>query len=105
MILPNNSNNHPKRRAVSIRANLRTPGLRLAPVSNQTFAFLRRELKRQPEIRPDVVARARTLAADPSYPSWDVLKNVAAQILQSRDRSEETQQDNPYDRIRNSRGL
>ena len=44
---------------------------------------------RQPEIRPEVVERARALAADPNYPPRDVLKNVSAQILNSADLSED----------------
>jgi predicted metal-dependent RNase len=51
--------------------------------------FLRAELKRQPEIRPDVVARARTLLRDPDYPRIEILRNVASQILESPDLSED----------------
>jgi hypothetical protein len=58
-------------------------------ISTDSVAFLRGALQRQPEIRPDVVARARTLAADPSYPSQEVLKKVAEQILRSPDLTED----------------
>ena len=51
--------------------------------------FLRSELIRQPEIRPDVVARARALAADPNYPPMETLRAVALQILRAPDLSED----------------
>jgi len=50
---------------------------------------LRRALTEQPEIRPEVVERARALAADPTYPSQSILQKVAAQILAAPDRSED----------------
>jgi hypothetical protein len=58
-------------------------------ISTESAAFLRAELQRQPEIRPEVVERARALAADPNYPPREVLRQVAAQILQSPDLSED----------------
>ena len=58
-------------------------------ISTENAAFLRSELQRQPEIRPEVVERARALAADPSYPSHAVLREVAQQILKSPDLSED----------------
>ena len=58
-------------------------------ISTESAAFLRGELDRQPEVRPEVVARAKALAADPSYPSPEVLKSVAAQILGSPDLTED----------------
>jgi hypothetical protein len=58
-------------------------------ISTDRAAFLRSELQRQPEIRPEVVARARLLAADPNYPPAAVLKKVAEQILRSPDLSED----------------
>ncbi len=57
-------------------------------ISTENAAFLRAELARQPEVRPEVVARAKELAADPHYPSFEILKNVAGQILASPDLSE-----------------
>lgn len=58
-------------------------------ISTQNAAFLRAALARQPEIRPEVVARARALAADPSYPSVETLRTVAARILGSPDLTED----------------
>jgi hypothetical protein len=58
-------------------------------ISTENAAFLRAELQRQPEIRPEVVARARALAEDPGYPSSDILRDVATQILASPDLTED----------------
>jgi hypothetical protein len=58
-------------------------------LSTDNAAFLRSELSRQPEIRPEVVVRARALAADPGYPSRDTLKKVAGVMLASPDLSED----------------
>lgn len=58
-------------------------------ISTENAAFLRAELKRQPEVRPEVVARARALAADPSYPPPQVLRSIAGQILRAPDLSED----------------
>jgi hypothetical protein len=57
-------------------------------ISTESAAFLRGALQRQPEIRPEVVARARALAEDPNYPPAEVLRSVAEQILNSPDLSE-----------------
>lgn len=53
----------------------------------QHSAALKAALAAQPEIRPEVVQRAAALAADPSYPSVDILRSVAAQIVHSPDLS------------------
>lgn len=58
-------------------------------LSTDSAAFLRSELTRQPEVRPEVVERARALAADPKYPSVETLKKVGAMILNSPDLSED----------------
>ena len=58
-------------------------------ISTESAAFLRSELARQPEIRPEVVERARALAADPNYPPVEIIRNVAEQILNSPDLSED----------------
>jgi hypothetical protein len=58
-------------------------------ISTESAAFLKSALAGQPEIRPDVVERARALAADPSYPSAAIMKSVAGQILASPDLSED----------------
>ncbi len=50
---------------------------------------MRAALASQPAIRPEVVARARELAADPAYPPVAVLKSVGRMILASPDLSED----------------
>jgi hypothetical protein len=57
-------------------------------ISSEGAAFLRAELVRQPEIRPEVVERGRALAADPHYPPTAVIRQVAAQLLAAPDLSE-----------------
>jgi hypothetical protein len=58
-------------------------------ISTESAAFLRAELGRQPEIRPDVVERGLALAADPSYPSSSIIQSIAGKILASPDLSED----------------
>ena len=67
----------------------RTNSPRTDLLSTQNASFLRSELARQPEIRPEVVERARALAADSNYPSREDLKKIAGIILQSPDLSED----------------
>ena len=91
MPLPSNSGHRP--------ANLNRNGgrhngarvVQLPPsqLTDRTLGILREQLLRQPAVRPEVVARARKLAADPSYPSITILESVAAQILAAPDLSEE----------------
>ena len=71
------------------QASPRPAAARPDRISTEHAAFLRAELERQPEIRADVVERARGLAADPSYPPIEVSRHVAAQILASPDLSED----------------
>ena len=54
-----------------------------------TENFLQTELRRQPEIRSEVVNRARALAQDPNYHSMEILWQVAGMILASPDLSED----------------
>jgi hypothetical protein len=58
-------------------------------VSTEGAAFLKSALGQVPEVRPEVVARASALAADPGYPSTAVMRSVAGQILASPDLSED----------------
>ena len=48
-------------------------------------SVLRAALAAQPEIRPEVVARGQALAADPNYPSTDILRSLAAKLIASPD--------------------
>lgn len=65
------------------------PGPGLDRFSTENSATLHQALAAQPEVRPEVVARGRALAADPSYPSVEVLSQVGAYILRSPDLSED----------------
>jgi hypothetical protein len=67
----------------------RADALRPDLISTESAAFLRAELQRQPEVRPEVVARARELAKDPNYPSIEALREVATQLLASPDLTED----------------
>jgi hypothetical protein len=68
---------------------VRNAPVRPDSLSTESASYLQSALDRQPEIRPDVVARASALAADPGYPSVAVMKNVAGQILAAPDLSED----------------
>ena len=57
--------------------------------SPENSAALQSALQNQPAIRPEVVARARALAADPNYPSTQILSQVSKIILGSPDLSEQ----------------
>lgn len=57
--------------------------------SAENSAALRVALTRTPEVRPEVVARGRALAADPSYPSAEILRKVGEAIIKSPDFSED----------------
>jgi hypothetical protein len=91
MTLPTNSSNHPAQpnfRTGSTGPVNRCQAPRVGQLSARTLAILRSELRNQPEIRPEVVARARALAADSEYPRIEILRVVAQQILRAPDMSE-----------------
>jgi len=52
-------------------------------------ASLRAALQQVPEIRPEVVERAKALAADPAYPSDSIVRRISAAIVNSPDLSED----------------
>jgi hypothetical protein len=58
-------------------------------LSTDNATFLREALARQPEIRTEVVERAKALVTDSSYPSLETLKQVGAMMLNSPDLSED----------------
>lgn len=58
-------------------------------ISLGTAVKLGEELAKQPEVRADVVARAEALAADPSYPTPEIMRRVSEMILGSPDLSED----------------
>lgn len=68
------------------------PAARLARGDNfsaEGAATLRAALRSQPDIRPEVVARGRELAADPSYPSREILTRIGRAILAAPDLTED----------------
>jgi len=69
-------------------ATQRAQAARTDRLSTASAATLRSALANQPEIRPEVVERAKALAANPDYPSKEVLKQVGGMILNSPDLSE-----------------
>ncbi len=77
--------------AVSIAGQppARAAAPRVDTLATDSAATLRRALAEQPEIRPEVVARARALAADPGYPSASIIRRVSEQILGAPDLSED----------------
>jgi hypothetical protein len=50
---------------------------------------LRTSLQQLPEIRPEVIARARILAADSTYPSDKIIRQISAVIIKAPDLSED----------------
>jgi hypothetical protein len=56
--------------------------------SSDSTTRLKASLNSQPDIRPEVLARAKALAADPDYPSKEIMRDVARQILAAPDLSE-----------------
>lgn len=71
--------------SVSQKPVVRGPGAdQFSPAQS---AALRAALAAQPEIRPDVVERAKALAADPAYPSRDILQKIAGIMIASPDPS------------------
>lgn len=71
------------------QASPRQSGPKPDRISTDQAAFLRSELERQPELRPEVVERARGLASDSKYPPQEVVRHVAATILAAPDLSED----------------
>jgi hypothetical protein len=58
-------------------------------VTTPNAAILADALNNQPELRPEVVARGRLLAADPNYPPMGIINHVAGLIVHSPDLSED----------------
>jgi hypothetical protein len=58
-------------------------------LSTEDSQRLQAALSQHAEIRPEVVARGRALAADPTYPSPQIIRKISEMILQSPDLSEE----------------
>lgn len=48
------------------------------PAQNQTLVNM---LQQQPDVRPEALARAQALAADPNYPDAKVIENLAQMVI------------------------
>jgi len=64
-----------------------------APPAGDVFqpeqtASLMETLRKEPDARPEQVERARALAADPAYPSEDVLARLAERLIDDARRSD-----------------
>ena len=89
-----NSTSSSDRTANTQPVALPTPKAGVPAVGKDNFsagstAGSRSALQAQPEIRPEVVARGKELASDPSYPSSAILRKVGEAILNSPDLSED----------------
>lgn len=58
-------------------------------LSTDSAKWLNAAMASQPEVRPEVVERARALAADPSYPPAEVIRKIGETILAAPDLSED----------------
>ncbi|MEO7414863.1 MAG: hypothetical protein ABIZ81_16075 [Opitutaceae bacterium] len=67
----------------------RAPRASSDQLSTENATLLRAALVRQPEVRSDVVARARAILSDPAYPPMAVMRLIAQQILAAPDVSED----------------
>jgi hypothetical protein len=54
------------------------------PVVVHRVAALLAALENKPEVRSEVVARGRALAADPSYPPPDIINKLAGMVVGNR---------------------
>jgi len=57
--------------------------------STDKTALVQAALARQSEIRPEVIERGHALAADPAYPSREIIRRVSEIILRSPDLADE----------------
>jgi hypothetical protein len=57
-------------------------------LSSSNTDALRTALNNTPEVRPDVVARGKALAANSSYPPLEIINRLTEMIISSQDPSE-----------------
>jgi hypothetical protein len=90
MIIPSSSSNR-----APLPPPLSTPGQPALPsriqrndqLSTDSASQLKAALERQPSIRPEMLARARALAADSGYPPEVLMKLLAERLVSSPDLS------------------
>ncbi len=78
----------------AITVAIANPGQRLArsladQIHIDKASALRNSLQQVPEIRAEVVERARALLANPAYPSNEIIRHLSAVIINSPDLSED----------------
>ncbi|MBI3885839.1 MAG: hypothetical protein HY302_08960 [Opitutae bacterium] len=91
MIQSTHSTSDPRLAAIDTTAH--SPGAKALAVGRDHLSTahsqaLSAALARTPEARPEVVARGKALAADPSYPSAEIIGRVSALIVRSADLTE-----------------
>jgi hypothetical protein len=74
--------------SASARAG-RQPAVRPDELALDSLPQLRQALLEQPEIRSEVVERGRALAADPGYPSTDILRQIGGLLIEAPDLTED----------------
>lgn len=88
------SSSSPSARNDAIAKAVNTPAPRVSrgptdQIHIDKASVLRTSLEQVPEVRLEVVERARALAADPAYPSDDIIRQISAAIVNSPDLSED----------------
>jgi hypothetical protein len=90
-----NNSGYPRADALAHLAKQNTPSAR-AEVSNseklsrvQTDS-LNSALANSPEVRPEVVERAKRLAVDPNYPPRQIIEQLAKLVIAAQDPAEQT---------------
>ena len=68
----------PAAAAAAVAAEDQTDPLQLKIGRNE---ITKQALKNEPAVRPEVVERAKKLAADPNYPSPDILAKIAERFI------------------------
>jgi hypothetical protein len=68
----------PKAPADAAVSDAQTDQLQLKTGRNER---MKQALMREPDVRPEVVERAKKLAADPNYPSSDILAKIAEKFI------------------------
>ena len=75
--------------AASTASVAQAPSKPIDQIHIDKASALRSSLQEVPEIRPEVVERARALAADPTYPSNAIISHISKAIVNSPDLSED----------------
>ena len=75
--------------AASAASVSRAPRPPIDQIHIDKASALRTALQQVPEVRPEVVERARALAADPAYPSDSIVRQISQVIVNSPDLSED----------------